>query len=195
MRLALTGRNLTVTPALRQVVTRRLEKLDRLLHGGIIAAQVAWQVQKDRVKADVRVTTRGDHDLSGHGEAATAQASATDAIAKVEHQASKVKGKWEARKRRLVAPTAIDDVVAGPARTRRPAKSAATAGLEDPQVASVRVIRVRRSTGKPMTLEDALLRVDAAAGSVVVFRDADLDRVQVLVRRADGHIGLVDTDA
>jgi hypothetical protein len=28
-----------------------------------------------------------------------------------------------------------------------------------------------------------------------VFRDAELDRVQVLVRRADGHVGLVDPDA
>ena len=71
MRLALTGRNLTITPALRLVVTRRLEKLDRLLHRSIISAQIALQVQKDRVKADVRVTTRGDHDFSGHGEAAT----------------------------------------------------------------------------------------------------------------------------
>jgi putative sigma-54 modulation protein len=198
MRLALTGRNLTVTPALRQVVTKRLEKLDRLLHGGIISAQVALQVQKNRVKADVRVTTRGDHDLSGHGEAVTAEASATDAIAKVEHQASKVKGKWEARKRRLVAPAAVEEVVSAPARrrptvkrveTRRSGTSATAPG------AAVRVIRVRRSSGKPMTLEDALMRVDPTAGSVVVFRDSALERIQVLVRRADGHIGLVDMDA
>jgi len=206
MRLALTGRNLTVTPALRQVVTKRLEKLDRRLHGSIISAQIALQVQKDRVKADVRVTTRGDHDLSGHGEATTAQASATDAIAKVEHQASKVKGKWEARKRRLVAPTATEEVAVAPARPRRPSSRAGTDGVEAPvvarlgepalpRVAAVRVIRVRRSSGKPMTLEDALLRIDTPPGSVVVFRDATLDRLQVLVRRADGHLGLVDTDA
>ena len=60
---------------------------------------------------------------------------------------------------------------------------------------AVRVIRVRRTNAKPMQLEDALLRVDAAPGAVLVFRDAALDRVQVLVRRADGHIGLVDPDA
>jgi hypothetical protein len=54
---------------------------------------------------------------------------------------------------------------------------------------------VRRTTAKPMQLEDAILRIDAAPGAVLVFRDAGLDRVQVLVRRADGHIGLVDPDA
>ena len=41
----------------------------------------------------------------------------------------------------------------------------------------------------------ALLGAPMEAGSVIVFRDAELDRVQVLVRRADGHVGLVDPDA
>lgn len=191
MRLVLTGRNLTITPALRQVVTKRLEKLDRVLHGSILSCQVALQVQKERIKSDVRVGTRGDHSLAGHGEALTAKASVIDAFAKVEHQASKVKGKWEARKRRTaVAASPVDGVVA-PSRSRAVAKAEAQA---EP-APSVRVIRVRRSTAKPMQLEDALLRVDALPGSVVVFRDAAIDRVQVLVRRADGHVGLVDPDA
>lgn len=191
MRLALTGRNLTITPALRLVVTRRLEKLDRLLHSSIISAQIAVQVQKDRVKADVRVTTRGDHDLSGHGEAANARASVIDAITKVEHQASKVKGKWESRKRRSTDVTRAP--VEAPAVTPRPPRAPGRAAQTE--AAEARVIRVRRTSAKPMQLEDALLRVDAMPGAVLVFRDAALDRVQVLVRRADGHIGLVDPDA
>jgi putative sigma-54 modulation protein len=188
MRLALTGRNLTVTPALRLVVTRRLEKLDRLLHRSIISAQIALQVQKDRVKADLRVTTRGDHDFIGHGLAADAKLSVLDAITKVEHQASKLKGKWEARKRRSADVTETE----APTAT---AAARAPRGTVDGVVPAVRVIRVRRTTVKPMQLEDAILRVDAAPCAVVVFRDAALDRVQVLVRRADGHIGLVDPDA
>ena len=192
MRLALTGRNLTITPALRLVVTRRLEKLDRLLHRSIIAAQIALQVRKDRVKADVRVTTRGDHDFSAHGEAADARASVVDAITKVEHQASKVKGKWEGRKRRTTAVAAAETLAPVPAPPRAPR---AARRAVDTVAPAVRVIRVRRTTAKPMQLEDALLRVDEAPGAVLVFRDAALDRVQVLVRRADGHIGLVDPDA
>jgi len=192
MRLALTGRNLTITPALRLVVTQRLEKLDRLLHGSLLSAQVSLQVQKDRVKADVRVRTRGDHELAGHGEAATAKASVIDAIAKVEHQASKVKGKWEARKRRVpAAPEPVE--MPAPAATRS-ARRAALASAE-PTATVVRVIRVRRASAKPMQIDDALLRLEATPGSVVLFRDATLDRVQVLVRRADGHVGLVDPDA
>ena len=56
------------------------------------------------------------------------------------------------------------------------------------------MIRVRRVSPKPMQIDDALLRLEATPGSVVLFRDATLDRLQVLVRRADGHVGLVDPD-
>lgn len=199
MRLALTGRNLTITPALRQAVTRRLEKLDRLLHDRIISAQIALQVQKDRVKADVVVYTRGDHALSAHGEAATAQASVADALAKVQHQASRVKGKLEARKReadevkaRLAADAARPEPATPPSPTPRRTRTAATARAGAP---APRVIRVRRTTPKPMALDDAVLRVAAEPGSVLVFRDPTVDRLQVLVRRADGHIALVDPDA
>ncbi len=190
MRLALTGRNLTITPALRQAVTRRLEKLDRVLHGSLTSAQVSLQVQKDRVKADVRVRTRGDHALSGHAESSTARVSVADAIAKVESQASKVKGRWEARTRRASVPKGtVPPAPAAPSTRRR---SDAAAETDTP---TVRVIRARRTSPKPMRLEDAILRVDTTPGAVVVFRDAAIDRVQVLVRRADGHISLVDPDA
>ena len=67
--------------------------------------------------------------------------------------------------------------------------------IDDAAAPAARAIRVRRTSAKPMQLEDALLRVGDAPGAVVVFRDATLDRVHVLVRRADGHIGLVDPDA
>lgn len=197
MRLALTGRNLTITPALRQVVTRKLARLDRLMDGGILSAQVALQVQRNRINADVRVRTRGDHELSGHGEAATAQASVVDAIAKVESQAVRVKGKWEARKRRTVVPAADAAAAPAPSATAAPRRAAkrTAAAADAPDAPKVRVVRVRRGSAKPMRLEDALPRLDTAPGSVVVYRDAALDRVQVLVRRANGDIGLVDPDA
>jgi putative sigma-54 modulation protein len=206
MRLALTGRNLEITPALRQLVTRRLAKLDRLLHDSIISAQVVLRIEKHRHKTDVVVQTRGDHALSGHGEDGTWQTSIASAVAKVEQQAARVKGKWQAKKRRVdgarqraltgaveVGPAAGATGAAG-ARPSRRTPMAGT-GAVDGEPAQPRIIRVRRTTQKPMLLEDAVMRVADAPGSVLVFRDAALDRVQVLVRRTDGHLGLVDPDA
>jgi putative sigma-54 modulation protein len=42
-----------------------------------------------------------------------------------------------------------------------------------------------------MTLEEALLEMDRQR-DYVVFRDAETDRVSVLMRRRDGHFDLVE---
>ncbi len=204
MRLALTGRNLDITPALRQLVTRRLAKLDRLLHDGIISAQVVLRLEKHRHKTDVLVQTRGDQALSGHGEDDSWATSIASALTKVEQQAARLKGKRVARTRRAGArtPAATDGVEAvgsvdatSAKSTRRSARTRqAAAVVVDDEAPRTRVIRVRRPGAKPMRLEDAVLRVDEAPGSVLVFRDAEQERVHVLVRRADGHLGLVDAD-
>lgn len=199
MRLALTGRNLDITPALRQLVSRRLAKLDRLLHDGIISAQVVLRLEKHRHKTDVLVHTRGDHALSGHGEDGTWQTSVTAALTKVEQQAARVKGKREGRRRSGRAAIGEPGEAVGTARrtasTTPATRTRDREELEPPLDSSpVRVIRIRRVSPKPMRLEDAVLRVDEAPGSVLAFRDSSLDRVQVLVRRADGALGLLDPD-
>ncbi len=201
MRLALTGRNLDITPALRQLVSRRLSKLDRLLNESIVSAQVVLSVEKHRHRTDVLVETRSGHALRGHGEDGSWQTSIGSALTKVEQQATRAKGRWVARTRRVGArrPTPGTDA-AVPAETTPAAGARArtrkrVAAVDGDGPAPSRVVRVRRTSAKPMRIEDAVLRVDAEPGSVLVFRDAALDRVQVLVRRADGHIGLVDPDA
>ena len=44
---------------------------------------------------------------------------------------------------------------------------------------------------KPMTLDEALLEMEKS-GDYLVYRDAETDRVSVLVRRRDGHFDLVE---
>ena len=44
---------------------------------------------------------------------------------------------------------------------------------------------------KPMTLDEALLEMEKGR-DYLVYRDAETDRVAVLVRRRDGHFDLVE---
>ena len=44
---------------------------------------------------------------------------------------------------------------------------------------------------KPMTLEEAILEMDKDR-DYLVYRDAETDRMSVLVRRRDGHFDLVE---
>jgi len=58
-----------------------------------------------------------------------------------------------------------------------------------------RVIRNRRFAVKPMTIEEAALEVGASADGVLVFRDAATERVNVLYKRKDGNLGLIEPEA
>ena len=64
-----------------------------------------------------------------------------------------------------------------------------------PSLAECEVIRSRRPAGKPMTLDEAAAEVLAREEGFLVFRDARSERVQVLFRRKDGNLGLIEPEA
>jgi putative sigma-54 modulation protein len=58
-----------------------------------------------------------------------------------------------------------------------------------------RVIRSRRFVVRPMSVEQAVLEVDRHEDGLVVFRDSATERVNVLYRRRDGRLGLIEPEA
>jgi putative sigma-54 modulation protein len=177
MRLDITGRHVEIGASLRQLIDRRLAKLERLLNDSAISAQVILTKEKYRCRTEIIIHARGDNILRGQGEGNAWPLSIRDAAAKIEQQAQKVKGKWRERKRRGAGPRGVE----------------ATAAPE-PASNSRRIIRATRYAVKPMSVEDAALRVDSGRESFVVFRNADNDAVNILYRRADGNYGLIEPD-
>jgi putative sigma-54 modulation protein len=180
MRLDITGRNVDISPSLRQLIDRRLAKLERLLNDSAISAQLVLTKEKYRHRTEIIVHARGDHMLRGKGEGAGWPVSVRDAIAKIEQQAQKLTGKWQGRKRRGAGTRAI------------PAPPPADAALE--AAASRRVIKATRYAVKPLSIDDAVQRLSAGPESFVVYRNADSDAVTILYRRTDGHYGLIEPD-
>lgn len=183
MRLALTGRNIDITPGLRQLVTRRLAKLDRVFNDHIVSAHVVLHEEKFRRESEVTLHMRGDHVLRGKGAAETWAAALTAAASKVQQQAGTVKGKWETRKKRAASPTRVA------------ADAAFATAPEDEEPAGPRIVRMRRYPVKPMAIEDAALKVGDTPNAFLVFRDAETEGVIVLYRRPDGHLGLIEPGA
>ncbi len=61
------------------------------------------------------------------------------------------------------------------------------------KTARKQVFRVNPSDGsKPMTLEEAMLEMEASQ-DYLVYRDAQTDRLTVLMRRPDGHFDLIES--
>jgi len=63
MRLELTGRHITITPALRKLVEQRLKHPSRMLNDSAHSAQVVLTQEKTRLHADVTLHLRGEHFL------------------------------------------------------------------------------------------------------------------------------------
>jgi putative sigma-54 modulation protein len=186
MRLALTGRQVEITPALQRLAERKVAKLDRLLNDGIVSAQVVLTLQKHRHLVDIRAHARGDHVLHGLGESDAWETSFSDAIEKIAQQLQKVKGKWQERKRRAATVKTV-------AAASVPPPAEAPAGQEE-EARPRRIMRAARYPVKPMTIDEAAMEVEAGADAFVVFRNASTDSINVLYRRKDGNLGLIEPE-
>src|ERR1700730_14691189 len=187
MRLELTGRHVDITPVLRRAVDAKLARLTRMLNDNAVSAQVVLTREKRERRADVTLHARGEKFLHGVGASGSWEASMSQAIDKIAQQAQKIKGKWQERKSRSPrsAPTSAGgDAVA--ASSARPARVR-------PRMPPI--LRASRQELKVMSLMDAAREVGATAEGVLVFRDAETAAISVLLRRTDGELTLVETEA
>jgi putative sigma-54 modulation protein len=178
MRVDVTGRHVEITPSLRNLIEKRLAKLERLLNDSMVSAQVILTKEKYRHRTEIVIHARGDHMMRGLGEGNAWPMSVRQAAQKVEQQAQTLKGKWAERKRSSTRRRTPGEATAEPVRG----------------AASPRVVRASRYAVKPMSIEDAALRVDGGTETFVVFRNAESDAVSILYRRKDGNLGLIEPD-
>ena len=178
MRLELTGRHVDIAPALRRLVETKLAKLERLLNDSAVSAQVVLTRERHRHRTDITLHARGEKFLHGVGNAASWETSLSEAIGKIAQQAQKVKGKWQARKRRGGRRTgARADLRERSARPGAPAVSPPPAGSGRVRLRMPRVLRTSRLAIKAMSVADAAREIDALGGGIVVFRDADTEEI------------------
>jgi putative sigma-54 modulation protein len=176
MRVDITGRQIDITAGLRQLIGKRLAKLERVLNDRAVSATVILSKEKYRHIAELVVHAKGDHTLSGIGTGNAWPLAVRQAAEKVEHQAEKLKSKWTESKRRRGGSREAN---------AQPGPRAAT-----PR----RIVRATRYAVKPMSVEDAAQRVESGRDTFVVFRNADTDALSIVHRRKDGSLGLIEPD-
>jgi len=183
MKVIYTGKLDGLMPAQQRKLQAKFAKVGKLLDGREEReAHVILTAQRRMQRAEITLNYY-DHPLVGVESAPDAFTAITRALDKLEKQALKLRAKWRDTKRdpRLALKSAL---------TSETAESAA-----EPEEAEApgesRVYRVdQRTDHKPLTLEEALLEMEADR-DYLVYRDAETDRLSVLVRRRDGHFDLV----
>jgi putative sigma-54 modulation protein len=171
-----TGRHVVVTPGIRKHVQDHFKKLTHIFDDSAAFTHVIITVEKNRHIGEVIVHWR-EHTMTAKVSDSDMYMALTRTLTKIEKQALKLKKKiidrrQDARPTAVVAPEPDGKVEATP----RPP----------------RIISARRYSVKPMTAEEAALRLSSEPEQFLVFRDADTDRLGVLYKRKDGNYGLIE---
>jgi len=178
MKITYTGRQVELAPAQLKKIEARFAKVGKVLDGRKeCEAHVILSLERHLHHAEITVNYHG-HQLVGLESDRDLFTGINGAIEKLEKQALKVTAKWRDTKRKKGE--------------RAPVEVAAEPEPETEPDNSNRVFRVNHhQKRKPMTLDEALIEMEKDR-DYLVYRDAETDRVSVLVRRRDGNFDLVE---
>ncbi|MBZ5534709.1 MAG: ribosome-associated translation inhibitor RaiA [Acidobacteriia bacterium] len=179
MQIDYTGRQMDITPAIKEYTEEHLFKLKRIL-GDQIKAHVILTVEKHRHIAEITAKARLAAFVGVH-ETTDMYSSILGALEKIEKQAKKSKAKRKESKRRSESLSHV------------------TMNVLDRETIRVsgdgiRIIKTRKFAVKPMSVEEAVQEVNESRDEFLVFRNAESDAINVIYRRRDGHFGLIEPE-
>ena len=178
MELQITGTNMEITPAVRRYIERKLGKLSRHLPN-IIEAKV--EIAEEKTKSPqqhylVRATV-GSSGAVFHGEER-----GEDLFKAIDRVAAIMIRQLEHHKGKLYQKGRGSSLV----------RSEFNAAVETAEPARD-VVKVKRFTIKPMTVEEAIDEMNLLGHDFFLFFD-DAKDVKLLYRRKDGNYGLIEPE-
>ncbi len=173
MKLTIRGKNIQVTPALKEHVTKRIGNLGKFFETEE-EAQIMLSVEKGRHRVEVTIPLNG-YILRGEEETGDMYASVDLVTDKLEKQIEK----YKTRLTRKLRGASIRDT----------APEVRAKEEDEP-----RVVRTKRFALKPMSIDEAIMQMNLLGHNFFVFSDAETEEVSVLYKRKDGNYGLIEPD-
>lgn len=177
------GENVEVTPAIRDHVESKIEKIERYFNGDLNAnANVNLKVYNDK-QTKVEVTIPMKNLTLRAEERHNDMYAAVDLIVdKLERQIRKHKTKVN-RKFRDREGTGLYFAAATQA-------NPATESNEEEYT----IVRTKQFDLKPMDQEEAVLQMNMLGHDFYIFTDAESDATNIVYKRKDGKYGLIETN-
>jgi putative sigma-54 modulation protein len=173
MRVTVIGKNIDVTPALKEIVERKISKLDRYFKPNV-EARATLTVQKNSQIFEVTIPFNGV--ILRCEESTDDMYKSIDLVeTKLERQIRKQRTKLQRRNNESLRFNSFDEV----------------AFEEDDEG---EIVKVKKFNIKPMSAEEAILQMELVEHNFFVFKDADTDNVNVIYKRKDGNYGLLEPD-
>ena len=217
MQAEYTGRQATITPALRRLGDEGLERIAKLLPK-VVGAHIVLTSEKYRKTADVAVKMRAGK-IVGFAESNNMETALREALERAETQAIRYRKRMNTIKRQPKEEKLPNEVM--PARARRASRTRTETAAEDGAaavavksngkrparavvpvtvhtfpatrpIAEPHIVRSSDSVAlRPMTIEEAVKEAEFRDRDVFVFRDLS-GTVCVLHRKRDGKMELIE---
>lgn len=173
MRVTVIGKNIDVTPALKETVERKISKLDRYFEPNV-SARATLTVQKNSQIFEVTIPFNGV--ILRCEESTDDMYKSIDLVqAKLERQIRKQRTKLQRRSNESLRFSSFDEVA-----------------LEEEDQGEI--VKVKRFNIKPMSTEEAILQMELVQHNFFVFKDSDTNNINVVYKRKDGDYGLLEPD-
>ncbi len=176
MELQITGKNIEISPEVRQYIERKLDKLGRHLHK-IMESKVEISEQKTKSPQQhfvVQVTIDSNGTLFRSQERGENMLSAIDKVVEImDRRIKRYKGKLYKKGR---------------------GSSLARGGLSEEIVEEKtmgRIVKIKQFVVKPMSVDEAIEQMELLGHDFFLFFNADDEGLNLLYRRKDGNYGLI----
>lgn len=174
MKITITAKNIELTNALRNIVEKKLSKLERFFEPEI-EAHATLSVEKSRQKIEVTIPFNGVV-LRGEETNEDMYVSIDYVIDKLESQIRRQKSKIEKRTQ------------------GNSLKFQYIANVEEDDGDEPKIVKTKKFAFKPMSTEEAVLQMELLGHNFFVYQNAENDEVNVVYKRKDGNYGLIEPE-
>ncbi|GAA0728160.1 ribosome-associated translation inhibitor RaiA [Clostridium malenominatum] len=174
MKITVTGKNIEITNALRNIVEKKLEKLEKYFNPNV-EAHATLSVQKNTQRIEVTIPFNGVI-LRGEESTDDMYASLDLVLDKLERQIRKQKTKLQ---KRLYG------------------DSLRFQSIPDDDIKNInepKIVKTKKFPMKPMSDEEAVLQMELLGHNFFVYENAESGEVNVIYKRKDGNYGLIEQD-
>lgn len=184
MATEISGRNYEIPANIRDIVEKKLAKIQERLFDDVIEVRVVLQVEKYRNICEVIIVGK-EHDVKSVQESGESMQDAINlTMDHLKRQAQKNRKKL--RDHHRGAGNGRQSVTEWNVQVLEPGQLRETGDHNRP-----RIIRTNALPIRPMSIEEAALRLDDSKNEFIVFRDLDTDKVSVIYKRRDNNLGLI----
>lgn len=178
MKVTIVAKNIEVTPALREMVEKKISKLDKYFDPSI-EAKATLSVQKSRQIFEVTIPF--------NGVILRREESTEDMYKSIDMVEEKLQRQIRKQKTRLERKNSGGSL-------RYPDFLASKVQEETAASANPKIVKTKNFGVKPMSQEEAVLQMELLGHSFFVYEDAKSSNINVLYKRNDGNYGLIEPE-